>query len=177
MLKPLIRKGEVFTRKINNLLMAALLIALDVIFSRLLAVYTPGGIDRLSLQFLPNALAGYLFGPFLGGAVLVAGDMLGSLVVSRGLAVSSLFTVSALAKGLIYGFMLNNKKPTVKRVFFTFLIAAIVVDVGLDTAWLTMLRHLDWGAVLAQKILTRSVFLIAQTVLFSLISKPIANSY
>ena len=87
-------------RKTSSFTMATLLVGLDILFSRFLFVYTPGNIDRISLQFIPNAFAGFLFGPLYGALILAAGDVLGMLVNSVGLPYSPLFTFSALLRGL-----------------------------------------------------------------------------
>lgn len=163
-------------RRTNSFLIAVLLIALDIIFTRFLHLYTPGNVDCFSLQFIPNALSGFLFGPLYGALILVLGDVLGAFVSSGG-AVFSLFTVTAALKGLIYGFMLYNRELTVKRIFLTFLLVAALLDIGLNSVWNALGGGFTWLDAAAALLLTRSIFVIAQTILFSLISRPVKNRF
>jgi len=162
-------------RRRNSVFIAVILIALDILFSRFLSVYTPGNVDRFSLQFIPNAFSGFLFGPIIGALLLVAGEILGAFIDSPGLAADPLFALSAAIKGLIYGWMFHNKEITTKRIFLSFLLVTALVDIGLSSVWLIVGRRLMWQSVLFPILLTKSAFVIVQTVLFSMIARPLSN--
>jgi ECF transporter S component (folate family) len=136
-----------------------MLIALDVIFTRFLSA-TPGGLSRISLQFLPDAMMGALLGPLWAGLGCAAADVLGMLINSQGLAYTPLFTLSALVRGLLYGLMLT-KVPggTAKKTFFGLLAVSLVVELGMNPVWLTVYYgNLVYSTVLTTKLITEAIF-------------------
>ena len=85
---------------IRKLTYAALLVAMDIVLARYLAI--PLGYERLSLQFLPDGMAGILLGPVFGGMVTLGADLLGMLIQSGGLSINPLISVAAILRGVGY---------------------------------------------------------------------------
>ena len=140
-----------------KLVICAMLIALDIVFARFLSV-TPGGLSRISLQFLPDAMMGAVLGPLWGLAGCAAADVLGMLLNSQGLAYTPLFTLSAAVRGLLYGLMLTRVKGGIgRKTLFAVLSVAIVVDLGMNPLWLIFYYgNLSYPAVLSSKIVTEA---------------------
>lgn len=143
----------------RKLAVCAMLIAIDVIFTRFLSV-TPGGLSRISLQFLPDAMMGALLGPLWAGVGCAAADVLGMLINSQGLAYTPLFTVSAFMRGFLYGLMLTKIRGGIgRKTFFGLLSVSLVVDLGMNPVWLCFYYgNLVYKTVLATKLLTEAIF-------------------
>lgn len=142
-------------RKLTNL---ALLVAMDIVFTRFFSVMLPGNLDRLSLQFLPHAAAGLLFGPFYAAAACAAGDVLGMLVNSAGFAFNPLLTLSAGVRGALYGMLLYKKPVTLWRTLLAVGVVTLVVDLGLNPVWMVFIYNQGYLGILAAKIPVRLIW-------------------
>ena len=84
---------------VRTLTMLALLVAMSIVFSRVLSIST--GFVRFNLGSLPVLLAALLFGPGAGFAVGAVADMIGGVLA--GYAINPLITLGAGAIGLVRG--------------------------------------------------------------------------
>ena len=84
---------------VRTLTMLALLVAMSIVFSRVLSIST--GFVRFNLGSLPVLLAALLFGPGAGFAVGAVADMIGGVLA--GYAINPLITLGAGAIGLVTG--------------------------------------------------------------------------
>ena len=85
---------------VRTLTMLALLVAMSIVFSRVLSIST--GFVRFNLGSLPVLLAAVVFGPGAGFAVGAVADIIGSVLA--GYAINPLITLGAGAIGLVAGF-------------------------------------------------------------------------
>ena len=81
---------------VRTLVMLALLVAMSIVFSRVLSIST--GFVRFNLGSLPVLLAALLFGPGAGFAVGAVADIIGGVLA--GYAINPLITLGAGAIGL-----------------------------------------------------------------------------
>lgn len=150
---------------LTTLVCVAFLIALDVIFTRLLSIQTQ--FLRIGFGFLPVAIAGIAYGPFWGGVCGAVGDIIGMLLFPSG-AFFPGFTLTALLTGVIFGLVLH-KKASIIRI----LIAAAIVCIGcnllLDTLWLDMLYGSGFIAILPGRIIKCLINIPIYTVLIDVI--------
>ena len=100
---------------LKKLVLAALFVALDLLFTRVFCVYLMGGAERVSLQTLASAVCGWALGPWWGAGVAAAADLLGSAVGTSGLSFFPGFTLTAALRGLTYGLLLYRKPVTFPR--------------------------------------------------------------
>ena len=63
---------------LKKLVLAALFVALDLLFTRVFCVYLMGGAERVSLQTLASAVCGWALGPWWGAGVAAAGGAAGA---------------------------------------------------------------------------------------------------
>lgn len=143
------------THRLRLIVIGGLLVSLDVVCTRFLSFYTPGAVDRISLQFLPNALAGMLLGPLWGAAVCILGDTVGMLINSGGFAFTPLITLACAMRGLIYGLVLYRKKIKLERCITAVAVVTVIVELGLMPVFLSVLYGRAWIAILAGKLITR----------------------
>lgn len=87
---------------------------------------------------LPIAMAGMILGPIPAAVVGALVDIGGFIVKPTGPYFPG-FTLSGIVGGLIFGFMLYGKKTTVIRVLLTEILYTVVVGMGLNTLWLSLL--------------------------------------
>ncbi len=141
--------------KTRKLALSGLIIALDVVSARFLFFYTPGAVDRISLQFLANALAGAMFGPIWGAVCCVTADVVGMLLNSGGIAFVPLITLACACRGIIYGLLLHRRMPTIARSTIAVAVVTVVVELGMMPVFLAMLYGNGWWATLVAKLPVR----------------------
>lgn len=105
----LVKEARLFGN-LQVLVIASLLVALSVVFGKLLAVNITQSF-RISFENLPVLLAGIAFGPWIGAMTGMIADLVGCLVV--GFAVNPIITLGAACVGLVSGlvshFILTNR--------------------------------------------------------------------
>jgi ECF transporter S component (folate family) len=126
----------------RTLVTLSLLLALEVVLTRMLSINT--SFLRIGFAFLPLAVAGYLYGIIPAAVMAALADLLGMLLFPSGTFFPG-FTLSALLTGGLYGLFLHGRPVTWLRVLLVSVIIALVVDVSLNTIWLSIL--LDKAAV------------------------------
>ena len=82
---------------LKKLVLAALFVALDLLFTRVFCIYLMGGAERVSLQTLASAVCGWALGPWWSAGVAAAADLLGSAIGSSGLSFFPGFTLCSTA--------------------------------------------------------------------------------
>lgn len=150
----------------TRLITIAFFIALEIILTRFLSINTP--ILRIGFGFLPVAMLGIMYGPLWAGAAYALGDILGMMIFPAGPYFPG-FTVSALLTGMVYGLILHNHQVTWKRVLLASSVVCIVVNLGLDTYWLSMLMGKGILALLPARIIKTAVMLPIQLVLIPVV--------
>ena len=162
--------------RLKKLTWAALLIAADIVFARIFYFYTPGNADRISLQFLANALSGALLGPLWGALSCAGGDVLGMLINSSGMNFMPLLTLSAAVRGLLYGLVLYKKDVSFARTLIAVGLVTLIVDLGMNPVFLAMLYERAWLALLLAKIPVRIVTVPVYAGLLFAVSKGLSHA-
>jgi len=151
-------------KKTQQLLYLSLLIAIEVILTRFLSIQTP--IVRIGLGMLPIALMGIMFGPLSAGIGAVIADLIGMILFPKG-AYFPGFTFSAFLSGCLLGLILHNKF-SLKRVLLAVFLVSILIHLGLNTIWLSMLMNKGVLAILPSRIIkTLITFVIDSFTIFS----------
>ena len=136
--------------KTIRLVTIAFLIALEIILTRFCSINTP--ILRIGFGFLPVAMMGIMYGPVWAAIGYAVGDVLGMLIFPSGVYFPG-FTVTAVLTGFVFGFFLHNKdKITWKTVLPASLIVILVLNLCLDTFWLSILMGDGFIALLPTRI-------------------------
>ena len=167
-------------RKIQNNVNCALLIALEIIFTRFLSIQTP--VLRISFAFVPLALTGILYGPLYGFMVGLTADILGMILFSTGGFHPGITLVTALT-GMVYGLLLHRKqgeeKWTKTKVFLRSVMAAFIVnaflEMGLNTLWLSQILHKGYLALLPARAVKQVIMMGIQSVMLPIIVDTLAE--
>ena len=143
----------------KTLVMLALFIALQILFTRVLSVETP--FIRLSFAFLPIAVSGIMFGPVTAGFAALIADVVGIIIIPpvTGAVPHWGFSLSAFLTGSVYGLMLYKRGHSLTRITIACAIHLGVIAMILNSLWLSQI----WGTPFIPTMLGR---LLAQAVLF-----------
>ena len=146
----------------------AVLIALEIVLSRFLSLNTP--VLRVGLGFVPIALCGIMFGPVWAGAAGAIADILGTLI--SGNAIFPPLTITAILTGISFGAFLHRKNA---RFFPNVVLCTLVNTVGLSlclqTYWLSLLQHLQYGVLFLTRLAQCGVLVVLYLTLLPLLQK------
>ncbi len=115
---------------LRQLTVSALLIALDVVFTRVLAINTP--LMKIGLGFAAVAASAMLYGPAWAALTAALGDLIGALLFPTG-AYFPGFTLTAALTGLLFGLFLYRREKSWLRAFFAALTNCFLVTLVLNT--------------------------------------------
>ena len=133
---------------VRTLTAMALLIAMSIVFSRVLSIST--GFVRFNLGSLPVLLAAIFFGPGAGFVVGALADMIGGLL--SGYAINPLITLGAGSIGLVAGY-LWRKLPELRlglRLQISVVAAHIVGSVIINSLALRIFYGYAWSILLTR---------------------------
>ena len=123
-------------RNTNTLTLAAMLTAMGIVLG-----FIKIPINQLiEIRFgsLPIGLAGMTLGPGIAGIIGALIDVGDYLVKPTGPFFPG-FTISGIVSGLIFGFILYNKKPTLARIIVAEAVHTLIVGIIMNTYWLDMM--------------------------------------
>lgn len=87
---------------VRVMIISGLLVAMSIVFGKFLAFNITDAI-RISFENLPVIMAGIFFGPFVGGAVGLGADVIGSIL--KGYSINPIVSLGAMSIGIISGFI------------------------------------------------------------------------
>lgn len=122
-----------------------MLLAIEVLLG-MVASIPIGPNVRISFGYLSRAVVGMLFGPAaaINGAL---SDILGSIIHPIGPYFPG-FTLTGFVGGLIYGYMLYERRPSLSRVLLAKLLIDVACNLLLNTLWLDLLYGKAFWAIL-----------------------------
>ena len=151
----------------KKLAASALLITLDVVLTRILAINTP--LMKIGLGFAPVALCALLFGPWWAGLVAALGDIVGSLLLPTG-AYFPGFTLTAFLTGVVFGLFLHRKRD-LKNILFAVGINQFILSLFLNTLWISVLYGSPYGPLLITRIFQSVLLAVVQFVVIKAIER------
>ena len=155
---------------VKKLIQISLLIAIEVILTRFCSIQTP--IVRIGFGFLPIAIIGMMYGPLSAGIAYAIGDLLGMALFPSGSFFPG-FTLTAFLTGATYGLFLYNKPKTWPRIIGSVLTVCLVLNLGLDTYWLSILMGKGYLALLPTRIIKAALMIPVQTLIIGIIWKKV----
>ena len=155
---------------VKKLIQISLLIAIEVILTRFCSIQTP--IVRIGFGFLPIAIIAIMYGPLSGGIAYALGDFLGMMLFPSGSYFPG-FTLTAFLTGIVYGVFLYNKPVTWSRILCAVLTVCLVLNLGLDTYWLSILMGKGYVALLPTRIMKAALMIPIQAIIIGVIWKKV----
>lgn len=161
-------------KKTHSYAFMALLMALEIILTRFVQIpftFLGGFVDKISLGFLPVALAGSLFG--IGGGALVGGlaDILRAVIFPQGGVINPLFTITAALRGGVYGAFYKNGMSFVKILISTAII--FVINVLLVGFFISISYGNPYYTVIITRLPTSAVQSLVQLLILCFVGNPI----
>ena len=151
--------GRCMRGKTGRLAVSALLIAADVVLTRLLALNT--SVMKIGLGFSAVALSALLYGPWWAALTAALGDLLGSLLFPTG-AYFPGFTLTAACTGLIFGLCLYGKPARWVYPAAAALLNTLLISYLANTAMICLLSGSRFSAMLAARSVQLAVMLPVQ---------------
>lgn len=145
---------------VGTVVKAGFLVAISIVLTRFASVLIPiGGVQGLRLSFgeLPIMIAGFLFGPIIGGLTGIAADLIGVLVNPMGPYFPG-FTISSMMWGVIPGIIMiisgNGRSFSLKKILISVTISYLLISLVLNTLWISMLYGSAFIVLLPPRILS-----------------------
>lgn len=155
---------------VKKLIQISLLIAIEVILTRFCSIQTP--VVRIGFGFLPIAIIGMMYGPLSAGIAYAIGDLLGMALFPSGSFFPG-FTLTAFLTGATYGLFLYNKPKTWPRIIGSVLTVCLVLNLGLDTYWLSILMGKGYLALLPMRIVKAAIMIPIQAFIIGIMWKKV----
>ena len=153
--------------KTKRLAVSALLIAADVVLTRLLAINTP--VMKIGLGFAAVALCALLYGPWWAALTGALGDLVGALLFPTG-AYFPGFTLTAACTGLIFGLCLYKKKPRWINAAAAALLNTLLVSYLANTWMICLITGNSLAVMLSARAVQLAVMLPVQFVVLTWLS-------
>lgn len=123
-------------KKLRNLTLIAMFMAIDIVLNFLTIQITSG--LHISFGFLVTAAIGMLFGPIPSVLFGFTTDILCYFVNPKG-AYFFGYTITAIVGALIYALVLYKKVPTIKRCILAKISTTFICNIILNSLWVSML--------------------------------------
>ena len=144
-----------------------------VLAGRIILSYVPsmsfGTYAEIGFGFIGTAISGILFGPWYALIVSIANDLMTSLLHGGNFFIG--FILSAAIGGYIYGKLLWRQIISWKRIFAAVLLVTLIVNLTLNTLWLSLMTGEAWIAMMPFRLAKNLVSLPLNTFILGLIFK------
>ena len=125
-------------KKLKTLVIAALFAALGTAMAGLFIPLPVLGGQRIYFSFLVYAVGGMLYGPIMGTAVCMVGDLMGVLLFPSG-AFFPGYTLTAMVGGFLYGLFFYRARLSIMRIGLCKLSVNLIANVLLNSLWSSIL--------------------------------------
>ena len=144
----------------KKLAVSALLLAADVILTRILAFNTP--LMKIGLGFAATALCAMLYGPWWAAGVAALGDLLGSLLFPTG-AYFPGFTLTAACTGAIFGLCLYRRASDWRFPILAAVLNCVLISYLANSAMIAFITGTPYTALLGVRAVQLTVMLPLQS--------------
>lgn len=154
-------------RNIRCITLTAMLGAISIIIGTYFT-FMIGNSLKIGFSYLPNEFLFYMFGPAVGAVFGAAMDILTFILKPTGPYFFG-FTLSAILKGLLYGFILYKKPLSLRRIFIANVLSLIFITLLLDTYWLSVMYGKAFLIFLSERLVKIALLPIETGLLYMLI--------
>lgn len=163
--------------KNKKIILSALLLALFIIFDRLLTIHTK--ILEINLSLLTVMIAGMILGWKYSTIIAALGDIIGSILWPFGPYFFGL-TISTALAGLIYGLFLyekpnEEKKHFIWKAIISNVIVYIMINLLLNSLWFNILYGKTFIYYFNVRKITQIGMMIVNSILIIFIEKALKN--
>ncbi len=164
-------------KNVKILVFAAMLIAMNIVLSRVLAI-TVGPTLRITFSQVPIYLAGFWFGPLVGGICGIVSDLVGTTL--QGFAPNPLLTVSAVLTGVLPALLKHfvfHDNISWWKVAVMLTANGIVGSLGFTTLGLHLYYGTPWSVLYAPRIPQTILLTATNTILVTLLYKSVLTTF
>ncbi|MBQ7459916.1 MAG: folate family ECF transporter S component [Oscillospiraceae bacterium] len=155
-------------KRLRTLTLCAVLAALAVALNYVASINI-GPYIKIGFSGIPNQLVDWLFGPVTGMLFAAVLDVLKFALKPDGVFFFG-YTASAMLAAFIYGVSYYKRPLNFWRVLITKAIVAIIVNIGLNTLWLSMQGGKAFFAILPARALKNAIMVPIDSAVFYLIA-------
>ena len=159
-----------FTTKMLAVL--GVLIALEIVIAQFVT-FRPSQSIKLSLDFVPVVVVGFLYGPVPGMIVSILADVLGAFIFPVGPYFPG-FTVTAALTGLLYGSLLHSDR-SLSRVALAVCVQQWVLSLLLNTYWLHILYGMPYVPTLLGRLPQCCIMTAVQLILIPITGRTVES--
>lgn len=152
----------------RKLAISAMLITLDVLFTRMIAINTP--VMKVGFGFAAVAISGLLYGPLWAMLTAALGDFVGSMLFPVGPFFPG-FTITAALTGLIFGFLLYKKQGSLWRPVLASLLNCLFITLVANTALIAYISGAEFGPLFVTRIVQFLIMFPVQSVVLLWLSE------
>lgn len=145
----------------------SMFIVMQIVFTLFIGVTTP--ITRITLTFIPMAVAGMLYGPVFGLTAALSADLIRATLWPIGPYFFG-FSITAAIVGALYG-LLYKKEDMQKKIIFIAIFKGVVLHLLLNTLWVSIIAKTPYTVILAPRII-KELFLIPIEIAINLYLLP-----
>ncbi len=156
------------------LTLCALFGALSVVL-RMVASIDIGPYIRIGFSDIPNELTDALFGPITGMIFAFVMDIVNYMIKPTG-AFFFGFTFNAMLAAVIYGCFYYKRKITLPRILAAKAVVSLVVNVLLNTLWLSMLYGKAFTVILPARALKNLIMWPINSIILFIVFTAIEKS-
>lgn len=160
-------------KHMKTLAVTAMLIAVAVVLGFFSVQLTD--FIKIGFSFLANELTAFLFGPAVGGIMAGIADIVKYLIKPTGPFFFG-FTFNAILGGVIYGMVLYKKPFTLRRILTAKVIVVLLVNLGLNTLWLSIMYGSSFVALLPVRAAKEAMMLPIETILLYTVTKALSKA-
>lgn len=167
--------------KNKKIILAALLLAMEIILARFLSIKTP--IVTIGFSFVPTMLCAIWLGPKWTILISVLADLIGATLFPFGSFFIG-YTITTAVAGAIYGFLLFPKKEntfTDKQLILRIIIASILVTVIcnmlLNTLWLNITTKKAFMVLMASRLVKELIMIPIKIVVMIFLEKALRKPF
>lgn len=161
-------------RSLRVIIGAALLLAISVILDQFTLELSPT--LKIGFGFLVTGLCGMLYGPVVGGLMGGVGDILKFIIKPTGTFFFG-FTLNAILAGILYGLFFYKNRVTVLRCVLCKALANAVINILLNTLWLSILMGKGFYALLVPRVTKNLIALPIEVFLLWLILSQLSKVF
>ena len=129
----------------------------------------------VGISVIAPQLVSALYGPFVGGLVGAAGDILDCIINPKGPFFPG-YTLNAMLGQIIYGVILYKKQWKLSRIFVSKIFVALLVNLPLGTLWSMMFVNKAYVVILTGKIVQQAIQIPVLGILFYMFVSALRNA-
>ena len=158
-------------KKLRTITGMALLLAISVIIDQFSLQLSPS--LKVGFGFIVTGLSGMLYGPVCAGLMGGVGDIVRFIIKPTGTFFFG-FTLNAILGGILYGLFFYKNKVTVMRCIFSKALSNVVINILLNTLWLSILLGKGFFGMIGPRILKNLIALPIEVFLLWIVLRQLA---